>query len=233
MFFDYKEMELSKAALEQKLLLASGEYEKTVREAALGGASAAEVQSKKADMEGAENSLEALNINMEKLKRTIGMGLGYSPEECRNITFGAVPEYAHNYADTRALEVDIKSAYQQNTSMGQAYSIHENDFTAWNHKAITVDKTEKQIQIAMEELLDSVREKQQGLLYSETSLQLAHKNQSSADIKLSSGLISRQEYIGLKLNYIDEQNSAEKAKLDYSRAVFDYEQAVTKGIMKM
>ena len=117
--------------------------------------------------------------------------------------------------------------------MGQAYSIHEKDFTSWNHKAITVDKTEKQIQIAMEELLDNVREKQQGLLASETSLQLAAKNQSSADIKLSSGLISRQEYIGLKLNYIDEQNSAEKAKLDYSRAVFDYEQAVTRGVINI
>ena len=233
MFFDYKEMELSKSALEQKLLLSAGEYEKTVREAALGGASSAEVQSKKAEMESDENSLESMNVNMEKLKRTIGMGLGYSPEECRNITFGAVPDYSLNYADTRALEADIKSAYQQNTSMGQAYSIHEKDFTSWNHKAITVDKTEKQIQIAMEELLDNVREKQQGLLASETSLQLAAKNQSSADIKLSSGLISRQEYIGLKLNYIDEQNSAEKAKLDYSRAVFDYEQAVTRGVINI
>ncbi len=148
MFFDYKEMELSKSALEQKLLLSAGEYEKTVREAALGGASSAEVQSKKAEMESDENSLESMNVNMEKL-------------------------------------------------------------------------------------LDNVREKQQGLLASETSLQLAAKNQSSADIKLSSGLISRQEYIGLKLNYIDEQNSAEKAKLDYSRAVFDYEQAVTRGVINI
>lgn len=233
LIFDYKNLELKRTSAEKSVELYQAEYAKLQTQFATGGATALNVQDAKLKLESAENNLEGIIYTMDSLKRTIGIGLGWSLENYKNITFSQIPDYQLNYADTRDLETDIQLAYQQNYAMGQAYSIKDADFTAWNHKSITIDKTQKQIQIAMESLLNTVREKQQALEAAKTSLQLAYKNQSTADTKLASGLVSRSEYITLHQNYIDKNNSAEVAKLEYQRAVFNYEQAVTKGIMSL
>ncbi len=233
LIFDYKNLECNKAAAEKSVELYQTEYAKVQTQFATGGATAANVQDAKLKMESAENNLESVVNTMDSLKRTIGIGLGWNLENYKEITFAQIPEYQLNYADTRDLETDIQLAYQQNYAMGQAYSIKDADFTAWDHKSITIDKTQKQIQIAMESLLNTVREKQQALEAAQTSLQLAYKNQSTADIKLASGLVSRSEYITLQQNYINKNNTAEVAKLEYQRAVFNYEQAVTKGILSL
>ncbi len=233
LIFDYKNLEYNKAAAEKSVELYETEYAKVQTQFATGSATAANVQDVKLKLESAENNLESVINTMDSLKRTIGIGLGWSLENYKEITFAQIPEYQLNYADTRDLETDIQLAYQQNYAMGQAYSIKDADFTAWDHKSITIDKTQKQLQIAMESLLNTVREKQQALEAAQTSLQLAYKNQSTADTKLASGLVSRSEYITLQQNYINQNNSAEVAKLEYQRAVFNYEQAVTKGIMAL
>ncbi len=233
LIFDYKNLEFNKAAAEKSVELYQVEYEKAQTQFATGGNTAANVQDVKLKLESAQNNLESILNTMDSLKRTIGVGLGWNVQNYKEITFAPIPEYQMNYADTRDLETDIQLAYQQNYAMGQAYSIKDKDFTAWDHKAITIDKTQKQIQIAMESLLNIVKEKQQALETAQTSLELAYKNQSSADIKLSSGLVSRAEYISLQQNYISKNNSAESAKLEYQRAVFNYEQAVNKGVLAL
>jgi hypothetical protein len=231
--FSYKNLELTQKLLNQQVQWYQTQYDKLVKQQALGAATALDVQGAKLNLTGAQNNLDQVNQGLDAIRRTVGVNLGWNAHTYQNITFGDLPVYDLGYADTRNLEADIKSAMQQNYAYGQALRIKDKNFTRWDKKEITIASTEQEIRISMTNLLATVRQKQTEYQNAETSKELARLKKERADRMDAAGLVGRSDYEALQLDYINKANAVETARMAYHQAVFNYESAVNLGIMTL
>ncbi len=231
--YTYKGLELNQKLLNQQAAMYQASYEKAQKQQASGAATAADVQAALLNLNGAKINLEKIENALDTVKRTIGTGLGWSTASYQNVSFGALPDYAPDFAAGRHLETDIQAAMQQNAQYGAASRIQDKDPTTWDNREISLASTEQEIRIAMTSLLENVKQKQAEYEAAKTSAELAKAKKERADRMDSVGLVGRAEYDGLQLDYLNKENAVETAKMGYSQAVFEYKMAVEKGVMTL
>ncbi|EFE93091.1 hypothetical protein GCWU000341_00170 [Oribacterium sp. oral taxon 078 str. F0262] len=232
-FFSVKKQELARSLQEQRVALYQAEYEKTEKKKALGQATEQELQSALVDLNGAKADLQTAENGLSSLRRAVGVSLGWKPENCGGISFGDTPDYPRNYMDSRNLEADTKSALQQNKEFGDAQRIADKDFTTWDKREISIAETEQRVRAAVRELSRNTREKAAAWEASETTAEIARAQAEKAEHLAAVGMSSRQDTAKLKLAALQKESEAKTAKLDYEQSIYDYEQAVTKGVMEI
>ena len=232
-FFSVKKQELARSLQEQRVALYQAEYEKTEKKKALGQATEQELQSALVDLNGAKADLQTAENSLSSLRRAVGVSLGWKPENCGGISFGDTPDYPRNYMDSRNLEADTKSALQQNKEFGDAQRIADKDFTTWDKREISIAETEQRVRAAVRELSRNTREKAAAWEASETTAEIARAQAEKAEHLAAVGMSSRQDTAKLKLAALQKESEAKTAKLDYEQSIYDYEQAVTKGVMEI
>lgn len=233
LIFSYKSMELSMNLAEKSVALYQKNLEKAETQQQSGSGTSASVEAAKLSLESAQNSLKSLQDSAAALKRTIGVGLGWTTETAQNITFGELPQYDSNFLSGRDLETDIQSVLQRNSQMGEANRIQDKDPTTWDNREITLNATEQEIRIAMNALYKDVQNQKTALEAAETQSAVATKSREKAERMDAAGLLSRSDYLQQELTAIQQENAAESERLTYNQTVYEYLQAVEKGVLTL
>lgn len=233
LFYTYKGMELTERLLVQQGEMYRSRLEKLEKQQALGSATSLDLNTARAQLMGAENNLLKLRDGLDSMKRTLGISLGWSNESYSGIVLSEAPVYPVDYPESRSLDADIDAAMRQNADYGAAQRLPDKKITTWDNRDITLAELEQKLRLEMNSLYQELIRKRDELNASETSAELARLKKEKAERMSSVGLVGNADYIGLKLDYISKQNAAEQARLDYSRAVFNYSQAVELGILSL
>ena len=175
--------------------------------------------------------LVQLSETEKSMKRNMGLSLGWSMNTYSAIQFEAIPDYPRNYLSTRDWGKDIDSALSHNSELGSILRVKDNNITGWTEKKQSQKEKEQQIRVSMEELRRNISEAEAALNAAESVSELSRLQKEKAERMNALGLLGRADFQGLSLEALSKENAAAQAKLDYNQAVFQYEEAVERGIL--
>ena len=221
----------NKTMLEKRVAMLQAGLEKTERQARLGQATANDVSAAKLALDGAQSDLQKAKDGLESMKRNMGLSLGWSMNTYSAIQFEAIPDYPRNYLSTRDWGKDIDSALSHNSELGSILRVKDNNITGWTEKKQSQKEKEQQIRVSMEELRRNISEAEAALNAAESVSELSRLQKEKAERMNALGLLGRADFQGLSLEALSKENAAAQAKLDYNQAVFQYEEAVERGIL--
>lgn len=231
LYFSAISLENNKTMLEKRVAMLQAGLEKTERQARLGQATANDVSAAKLALDGAQSDLQKAKDGLESMKRNMGLSLGWSMNTYSNIQFEAIPDYPRNYLATRDWGKDIDSALSHNSELGSILRVKDNNITGWTEKKQSQKEKEQQIRVSMEELRRNISEAEAALNAAESVSELSRLQKEKAERMNALGLLGRADFQGLSLEALSKENAATQAKLDYNQAVFQYEEAVERGIL--
>ena len=231
LYFSAISLENNKTMLEKRVAMLQAGLEKTERQARLGQATANDVSAAKLALDGAQSDLQKAKDGLESMKRNMGLSLGWSMNTYSAIQFEAIPDYPRNYLSTRDWGKDIDSALSHNSELGSILRVKDNNITGWTEKKQSQKEKEQQIRVSMEELRRNISEAEAALNAAESVSELSRLQKEKAERMNALGLLGRADFQGLSLEALSKENAAAQAKLDYNQAVFQYEEAVERGIL--
>ena len=231
LYFSAISLENNKAMLEKRVAMMQANVEKTERQASLGQATVNDVSGAKLALESAQSDLQKAKDGLESMKRNMGLSLGWSMNTYSGIQFEAIPDYPRNYLATRDLGKDIDSALSHNSELGSILRTKDTNITGWTEKKQSQKEKEQQIRASMEALRRNITEAEAALNAAESVSELARLQKERAERMNTLGLLGRADFQGLSLEALSKENAAAQAKLDYNQAVFQYEEAVERGIL--
>ena len=231
LYFSVISLENNKTMLEKRVAMLQAGLEKTERQARLGQATANDVSAAKLALDGAQSDLQKAKDGLESMKRNMGLSLGWSMNTYSAIQFEAIPDYPRNYLSTRDWGKDIDSALSHNSELGSILRVKDNNITGWTEKKQSQKEKEQQIRVSMEELRRNISEAEAALNAAESVSELSRLQKEKAERMNALGLLGRADFQGLSLEALSKENAAAQAKLDYNQAVFQYEEAVERGIL--
>lgn len=231
LYFSAISLENNKTMLEKRVAMLQAGLEKTERQARLGQATANDVSAARLALESAQSDLQKAKDGLESMKRNMGLSLGWSMNTYSNIQFEAIPDYPSNYLSTRDWGKDIDSALSHNSELGSILRVKDNNITGWTEKKQSQKEKEQQIRVSMEELRRNISEAEAALNAAESVSELSRLQKEKAERMNALGLLGRADFQGLSLEALSKENAAAQAKLDYNQAVFQYEEAVERGIL--
>ena len=205
LYFSAISLENNKTMLEKRVAMLQAGLEKTERQARLGQATANDVSAAKLALDGAQSDLQKAKDGLESMKRNMGLSLGWSMNTYSAIQFEAIPDYPRNYLSTRDWGKDIDSALSHNSELGSI--------------------------LRVKELRRNISEAEAALTAAESVSELSRLQKEKAERMNALGLLGRADFQGLSLEALSKENAATQAKLDYNQAVFQYEEAVERGIL--
>ena len=231
LYFSVISLENNKTMLEKRVAMLQAGLEKTERQARLGQATANDVSAAKLALDGAQSDLQKAKDGLESMKRNMGLSLGWSMNSYSAIQFETIPDYPRNYLSTRDWGKDIDSALSHNSELGSILRVKDNNITGWTEKKQSQKEKEQQIRVSMEELRRNISEAEAALNAAESVSELSRLQKEKAERMNALGLLGRADFQGLSLEALSKENAATQAKLDYNQAVFQYEEAVERGIL--
>ena len=231
LYFSAISLENNKTMLEKRVAMLQAGLEKTERQARLGQATANDVSAARLALESAQSDLQKAKDGLESMKRNMGLSLGWSMNTYSNIQFEAIPDYPRNYLATRDWGKDIDSALSHNSELGSILRTKDRNITGWTEKKQSQKEKEQQIRVSMEELRRNISEAEAALNAAESVSELSRLQKEKAERMNALGLLGRADFQGLSLEALSKENAAAQAKLDYNQAVFQYEEAVERGIL--
>ena len=231
LYFSAISLENNKTMLEKRVAMLQAGLEKTERQARLGQATANDVSAAKLALDGAQSDLQKAKDGLESMKRNMGLSLGWSMNSYSAIQFETIPDYPRNYLSTRDWGKDIDSALSHNSELGSILRVKDNNITGWTEKKQSQKEKEQQIRVSMEELRRNISEAEAALNAAESVSELSRLQKEKAERMNALGLLGRADFQGLSLEALSKENAAAQAKLDYNQAVFQYEEAVERGIL--
>ena len=226
LYFSAISLENNKTMLEKRVAMLQAGLEKTERQATANDVSAAKLA-----LDGAQSDLQKAKDGLESMKRNMGLSLGWSMNSYSAIQFEAIPDYPRNYLSTRDWGKDIDSALSHNSELGSILRVKDNNITGWTEKKQSQKEKEQQIRVSMEELRRNISEVEAALNAAESVSELSRLQKEKAERMNALGLLGRADFQGLSLEALSKENAAAQAKLDYNQAVFQYEEAVERGIL--
>jgi len=231
LYFSAISLENNKTMLEKRVAMLQAGLEKSERQARLGQATANDVSAAKLALQSAQSDLQKAKDGLESMKRNMGLSLGWSMNTYSAIQFEAIPDYPRNYLSTRDWGKDIDSALSHNSELGSILRVKDNNITGWTEKKQSQKEKEQQIRVSMEELRRNISEAEAALNAAESVSELSRLQKEKAERMNALGLLGRADFQGLSLEALSKENAAAQAKLDYNQAVFQYEEAVERGIL--
>lgn len=93
-------------------------------------------------------------------------------------------------------------------------------------RQMTIAQGEDKMTAKMQELYDTVLQKQSALRTAELTLQKGQREKQNADLKYSAGLLDREAYLKEEQTWLERTASLDAARLALAEAMDDYDWAV-------
>ena len=205
--------------------------EKLRKEQSLGKATENDVTAMELSLKNAEADLKKLQDGLDTMKRNIGLSLGWHMNSYQNITIEPVPDFTRDFLNGRNPEADYQAVLARNGEYGELLREKDKNLTGWTEKKQNQFEKAENIRSSLQDLWENVEAKGLSLKQAESSSSLAKLKKDRALRMREQGLIGRVEAEGMELDALSSENSYENARLEYNQAVFQYEEAVNKGII--
>ena len=207
-----------------------GMYERTVRQQALGSATALEVQQAKVNLDGAKLSLFDTEEKLRSVKDAIALTLGWNAADTAKVTIGKLPAYDASYMAGRNLEADIAEARLHNVAYGSAMGTVDKNITGYTATDIQRRSAEQDLNITMTELYNAAVQAGTDVESAQLGFQIADRQKASAERMLAAGMMSATDYKAASMQYIASKMQADMSAINASAAVLNYQNAL-QGIL--
>ena len=207
-----------------------GMYERTVRQQALGSATALEVQQAKVNLEGAKLSLSDTEEKLRSVKDAIALTLGWSAADTAKVTIGKLPAYDASFMAGRNLEADIAEARLHNVAYGSAMGTVDKNITGYTATDIQRRSAEQNLNITMTELYNTAVQAGTTAESAQLGFRIADRQKASAERMLAAGMMSLTDYKAASMQYIASKMQADMSAINASAAVLNYQNAL-QGIL--
>lgn len=216
----------SHPALEEGVITAQTEYDAMAVKMAGGMITQGELLASREKLEGAQAAVETNQKEMDALRRELCVMTGWSYDAQPEI--GEIPVPSQEEVNAIELEAHKNLAIEKNyvqraneqrlkhTSKGTQYDVLEKQIET-GHQQIAAD-VEAKYKLLQQALADYA--------LAEGQYQLAVKNWQSAQLRLSLGTISQNEYLGSQGSFALEQSARDTAALKLGQAMEDYRWSV-------
>ena len=231
LLFSYARTENTRTLLEKRVSLMTSSLEKLRKEQSLGKATENDVTAMELSLKNAEADLKKLQDGLDTMKRNIGLSLGWHMNSYQNITIEPVPDFTRDFLNGRNPEADYQAVLARNGEYGELLREKDKNLTGWTEKKQKQFEKAENIRSSLQDLWENVEAKGLSLKQAESSSSLAKLKKDRALRMREQGLIGRVEAEGMELDALSSENSYENARLEYNQAVFQYEEAVNKGII--
>ena len=231
LLFSYARTENTRTLLEKRVSLMTSSLEKLRKEQSLGKATENDVTAMELSLKNAEADLKKLQDGLDTMKRNIGLSLGWHMNSYQNITIEPVPDFTRDFLNGRNPEADYQAVLARNGEYGELLREKDKNLTGWTEKKQKQFEKAENIRSSLQGLWENVEAKGLSLKQAESSSSLAKLKKDRALRMREQGLIGRVEAEGMELDALSSENSYENARLEYNQAVFQYEEAVNKGII--
>ncbi|MDO5417125.1 MAG: TolC family protein [Lachnospiraceae bacterium] len=228
----YNKMQVNKATLEKQVELYGAMAAMSGTQTGIGLATQTDLLSANAKMHSAQVSLASLNTQMESVKSSLLMMLGWDFNS--DIQIGAIPR-----ADVSQIDA-IDFAADKAKAPGYNYSVldirnarpadadgdgkYENkDYAA---RERSVDQAKQQLSITLDNVYQTLFEKRAALQAAETAFQAAQIKWDGANRKRQMGMLGTAEYLGEEIAYDAAKAARDSADLDMTQAMLNYYWAV-------
>ena len=207
-----------------------GMYERTVRQQALGSATALEVQQAKVNLDGAKLSLSDTEEKLRSVKDAIALMLGWNVADTAKVTIGKLPAYDASYMAARNLEADIAEARLHNVAYGSAMGTVDKNITGYTATDIQRRSAEQNLNITMTELYNAAVQAGTDVESAQLGFRIADRQKASAERMLAAGMMSATDYKAASMQYIASKMQADMSAINASAAVLNYQNAL-QGIL--
>lgn len=205
-------------------------YERTLRQQAVGAATAIDVKNAEVKLKDAELNLSTNAESMRTIKENMALVLGWDYGAVQNVSIGVLPEYDANYINTRDLNADISEAQLHNVDYGSAQSMAKPDITGYGEVDIKRNSTRQNLNITMTELYNGALEAGAEYESAMAGYMVAKRQKEASERSFASGLVSATDYYGAVTKYIASEAQANISAINAVGAVLNY-QAALKGFV--
>ena len=233
LLFTYQNTENGKKLLEKRVELMRGSLKKAEAEKNLGKATENEVRAARIALQSAEADLQKAKDGLDGIKRNIGLALGWHIDTYQNMVIEPTPDFPRDYLSGRNFETDYQAVLDRNSAYGEILRMKEKNITGWTEKKQSKEEKKEEIRVSLQALWQSIEEKNLALTKAETDSRLSALKRDKATRMQDAGLLGRVEKEGMEIDALQSENTYESARLAYNQAVFQYEEAVNKGILSL
>lgn len=224
----YNKMAINKATLEKQVELYGKMAEMYETQAGIGMATQTQKLSAQASQYSAQNSLAALTAQMDELKRSLLLLLGWDYDS--DVAVGSIPPVDVTEIAQIDFEADKAIAPKNNYAIIEMKNAAPNDFDGdgkyknkdYRAREQGVEQAEEQLAITIEQLYQTLFEQQAILASAETAYQAAQVKWDGAVRKYELGMLGQAEYLGEELAYCAAKAAYESAELDMRQAMLNY-----------
>lgn len=229
-FVGYQSLVELREMYQDQVEMYEGMYERTVRQQALGSATALEVQQAKVNLDGAKLSLSDTEEKLRSVKDAIALTLGWNAADTAKVTIGKLPAYDASYMAGRNLEADIAEARLHNVAYGSAMGTVDKNITGYTATDIQRRSAEQDLNITMTELYNAAVQAGTDVESAQLGFQIADRQKASAERMLAAGMMSATDYKAASMQYIASKMQADMSAINASAAVLSYQNAL-QGIL--
>lgn len=224
----YNKMAINKATLEKQVELYGKMAEMYETQVGIGMATQTQMLSAQASQYSAQNSLVALTAQMDELKRSLLLLLGWDYDS--DVVVGSIPPVDVTEIAQIDFEADKAIAPKNNYAIIEMKNAAPNDFDGdgkyknkdYRAREQGVEQAEEQLAITIEQLYQTLFEQQATLASAETAYQAAQVKWDGAVRKYELGMLGQAEYLGEELAYCAAKAAYESAELDMRQALLNY-----------
>lgn len=229
-FVGYQSLVELRAMYQDQVEMYQGMLDRTVRQQALGSATALDVQLAQMNLDGAKLSLSDTDEKLRSVKDAIALTLGWNAADTAKVTIGTLPAYDANYMASRNLETDIAEARLHNVAYGSAMGTVDKNITGYTTTDISRRSAEQNLNITMTDLYQKAVQAGTNNESAQLGLQIADRQKASAERMLAAGMMSLTDYKGAQVQYIASKMQADMSAINASAAVLSYQSAL-QGIL--
>ena len=229
-FVGYQSLVELRAMYQDQVEMYQGMLDRTVRQQALGSATALDVQLAQMNLDGAKLSLSDTDEKLRSVKDAIALTLGWNAVDTAKVTIGTLPAYDANYMASRNLETDIAEARLHNVAYGSAMGTVDKNITGYTTTDISRRSAEQNLNITMTDLYQKAVQAGTNNESAQLGLQIADRQKASAERMLAAGMMSLTDYKGAQVQYIASKMQADMSAINASAAVLRYQSAL-QGIL--
>lgn len=224
----YNKMAVNKATLEKQVELYSQMAAMYETQAQIGMATQTQILSAQASRDTAQSSLTSLSDQMESVKSSLLQLAGWDFDS--DVTIGTIP--AADVSQIEAIDfaadkaIAPKNNYtiinMQNASPKDADNDGKYENKDYRAKELGLEQAMQQLSITIDNLYQTLFEKQAALAAAQTAFDAAQLKWDGALRKYQLGMLGQAEYLGEELSYCAAQAAYQSADLDMTQALLNY-----------
>lgn len=221
----YNQFKTKRDYTEKQRQLQESVYNDTKAKAELGISTEAEVAAAKKSMEAAENTLRSLDDSIESTRRNLCIMTGWSYDSQPEIR--GIPEPDLTAIDAIDLASDKARAVNNNYDVQSSrHSVSKSVNKEQKSTRRSVDETEQEKSITIEDLYDDVRTKRLEYEAAVTAWESASGDYSGLQAKKQMGMLSTTEYLQGEADYLEKESDKNVASMALYQAMETYQWAV-------